>query len=258
VTDCVVAISPGQRRDLVERFKVASAEQTAVIPLGLDLAPFLEHPAREVARRSLGIQRSALVIGYVGRFVPIKDLGTLLRAFATVARQSPDAVLLMAGDGPDRRELEEIAERSSIRDRVEFIGWTDDLPSIYAAMDICCLSSLNEGTPVALIEAMASATAVVATRVGAVEDLVEDGLTGVLVPPSDADALARAILGLHAAPERLQRIADAGRAAVFERYAIERLVRDIHHLYVTELQKKRGAGLVHQVRSAKESGGAAP
>src|SRR5205823_11733048 len=108
--------------------------------------------------------------------------------------QVPGATLIMAGDGPSRPEVEALVRRLNISDRVRVLGWSNDLVPLYATMDVCALSSLNEGTPVAMIEAMAAGKAVVGTDVGGVPDVIDDGRTGILVPPSDVDALARALV----------------------------------------------------------------
>jgi glycosyltransferase involved in cell wall biosynthesis len=241
VTDCVVAISPSQRQELVEELAVATSEQTTVIPLGLNLAPYLVDRSRQSARDRLDLDPQDFVIGYIGRFVPIKALDRLVSAFAIVVRSLPGSVLVFAGDGPTRAQVEALAIELHVRDRIKFLGWTDDVAGIYAAIDVCCVSSLNEGTPVALIEAMAAQVPVVATRVGGVMDLIEDGRTGILVPPDAVDALAQALLRLASDPELRQRLGEAGRAGVTSKYAVDRLANDIHMLYQGQLHKKRRA-----------------
>jgi glycosyltransferase involved in cell wall biosynthesis len=184
------------------------------------------------------------VIGYVGRFVPIKDLPTLIEAFAIVVRRVPDAWLVMVGDGSIRPELESLVQRIELSDRVRFLGWSNDLASIYATIDICALSSLNEGTPVAMIEAMAAGKVVVATNVGGVADVIEDGRTGVLVPPGDAEALAAAFVMLARDRTTRHRLGRAARDSVAGRFAHERLVDDMDRLYVSALAEKRGLAIV--------------
>jgi glycosyltransferase involved in cell wall biosynthesis len=240
MTDRVVTISPAQRDDLVDRFRVAAASRTVIIPLGLDLAPLarLDRSAPDM-RGHLDIPGGAPVVGYAGRFVPIKDLATLVAAFARVAQRVPDAVLVMAGDGPVRGDLEALVATLNLGRHVRFLGWTEDLAKLYATIDICALSSLNEGTPVAVIEAMAAARAVVATRVGGVADIVEHERTGLLVPPRDPEALAGAIARLAADPAERCRMGTAGRQAVTARFTHERLDDDIDRLYASALAAKR-------------------
>ncbi len=239
VTDRIITISPAQRADIVERFRIADAARTVVVPLGLDLAPLLESGARPL-REELGIGADALVFGYVGRLVPIKDLPTLVRAFARARQQVPTAHLLIVGDGPARAEMEPLVETLGIGASVHLAGWRDDLTRVYATIDVAVLSSRNEGTPVALIEAMAAGRPVVATAVGGVADVVQDGETGWLVPPGDVDAMAAAMVRLAGDAAARARMGALGRERVRARYFYDRLVDDIQALYVQALDERRG------------------
>jgi glycosyltransferase involved in cell wall biosynthesis len=240
ITDRVVTLSPAQRDDIVTRFRVAAAARTTVVPLGLDLDRLARlDPLSPNLRHRFGIPDRALVVGYVGRFVAIKDLPTLVRAFARVAAVRAEAVLLLAGDGPSRPEIEALIAALSLQKQAHLTGWIEDLAPLYATIDICALASLNEGTPVALIEAMAAAKAVVATRVGGVADVVEHERTGLLVPPGNPDALADEIVRLAEDPGERSRFGAAARAAVIDRFSSERLVDDIDALYAQALAQKR-------------------
>ena len=241
VTDSVVTISPAQRRDIVEVFRIASPARTAMIPLGLSLAPLLGLAADAPSSRcDLGIGDQDFVVAYVGRFVPIKDLATLVRAFASLVREVPDSWLLLAGDGPARGSLETLASELGVAPRVKFLGWIDDLPRAYAAMDVCALSSLNEGTPVAIIEAMAAARAVVAPAVGGVPDIVRDNDTGLLVPSGDPAALAAALRRLASDAGLRGRLGAAARQEAARRFGSDRLVEDVARLYDDLLSRRRG------------------
>ena len=239
-TDRIVTISPAQREEIVGRFGVGRARTSVVVPLGLDLQPFFEGGAPSL-RRDLGIDDGAIVFGYVGRLVPIKDLPTLVLAFARLLETTPDAYLLMAGDGPVRPLLARMIAERGLGERVRLLGWREDLASVAATFDVCVIASRNEGTPVAVIEAMAAGRPVVATRVGGVPDIVEDGETGILVPPGDVDALAGAMARLARDPAERSRMGGQGRRRV-ARYDYERLVDDIDRLYREALAEKRGAG----------------
>jgi glycosyltransferase involved in cell wall biosynthesis len=240
-THRIVTLSPSQRTDIVHRFAIARDSKTVTIPLGLDLEPLLELPSSAPDyRRELSIGPAEVVIGYVGRMVPIKDLGTLFAAFVRACASHPNLRLLLAGDGPERAKIDELVSQSHIGDRVACLGWTEDLPRVYATMDICALSSLNEGTPVALIEAMAAGRAVVATAVGGVPDVVEEGETGLLVPPGDVEAFAAAVLDLAFDVQRRRRMGMAGRQRAAARFSAERLVDDVERMYVSALAEARG------------------
>ena len=241
-SDRIVTISPRQRFDIVKRFGVAPEWKVVTIPLGLDLQPLLQLPATAPGlRQELGIQSTAVVVGYVGRLVPIKGLETLVRAFAQALMTVPDLYLVVAGDGQVRRRLEALSDGLEIRRRVRFLGWTDRLTRLYATIDVCALASVNEGTPVALIEAMAARKAVVATSVGGVPDLIEDGVNGLLVPSNDVGRLADAIVRLARSPELRHRLGTAGRHYAAAHHSHERLVGDVERLYHSVLAEKRGA-----------------
>jgi glycosyltransferase involved in cell wall biosynthesis len=239
VTDRIVTISPSQREDIVERFHVASSRQTTVVPLGLDLEPLAAGRGHSL-RRELGIDERSTVFGYVGRLVPIKDLPTLGLAFARLLEQVPDAHLLVVGDGPARRDLERTISVHGVASRTHLLGWREDLPDIYATMDVCVLSSRSEGTPVALIEAMAAGLPVVATRVGGVPDVVVEGETGLLVPAGDAEALAAAMACLAGNPARRTALGACARSRALAQFGSERLVDDVDRLYAATLAQKRG------------------
>lgn len=242
-TDRIVAISPRQRADLVTRFQIAAESKVETIPLGIDLDPFLRplEPVPDL-RHALDLGKDDVVVGYVGRLVPIKDPATLLRAFA-LAHQRVDALrLVIAGGGQLRASLEELAESLGIAPQVRFLGWTDRLTALYATIDICSLSSLNEGTPVAIIEALAAGKPAVATSVGGVPDLLVDGVHGRLVPPRDVSQLAAALVELATDPALRNRYGAAGRAHVAATYSHHRLVDDVERLYRAVLEEKRTGG----------------
>ena len=241
LSDAIVAISPEQRADLADRYHIAPATKVEVIRLGLDLSSLLAvddgSPALRVA---FGLADDQVVIGFVGRLVPVKNVDLLIRAFAAMAHGAPSSVLLIAGDGPLQPELVTLAGELGQADRVKFVGWQGDLPALYRTIDILALTSRNEGTPVAVIEAMAAGKPVVATRVGGVADVVADGTTGLLVAPNDVEALASALGRLAQSRQDRERFGTAGRRRVLGRYDASRLVDDVDALYRRTLDAKRG------------------
>jgi glycosyltransferase involved in cell wall biosynthesis len=239
VTDRVVTISDRQRQDIVARYRIAAAAKVRVVPLGFELEPLLDLPEAELARRLLGVPSDALVIGFIGRLVSIKQPLALVDAFAGLSKSHPHAVLLVVGDGDLRPAVERDVARRGLTRQVVFAGWREDLPTIYAAVDIVALTSRNEGTPVALIEAMAAARPVVATDVGGVADLVEDGDTGFIVPLDDQRALIDALGRLASDPEERRRLGQNGRARVLAGYRADRLADDLDRLYRSGLSHKR-------------------
>ncbi len=176
-SDVLIAVSPEVRDELLD-LGIGKAAQYRVIPLGFDLTPLLAvgTPGGPVGRlrSALGIAGNVPLAGILGRLVPVKDHATLFAAVATV----PGLHLAVLGDGELRATLEALAHEIGISDRTHFTGWWTDVPSAMADLDVAVLSSRNEGTPVALIEALAAGRPVVATDVGGVRHVVQDGETG--------------------------------------------------------------------------------
>ncbi len=239
-TDRIVTISPSQRDEIVGRFGVGRPGATVVVPLGLDLQGLVDGAGARSLRAELGIDEHSVVFGFLGRLVPIKDVPTLVLAFSRLLETIPDAWLLIAGDGPVRPGLEALIAARVPGGRVRLLGWREDLVDLYATLDVCVLSSRNEGTPVAIIEAMAAGRPVIATRVGGVPDVVDDGETGLLVAPGDAEGLAAAMARLAADPAARCRMGGLGRQRAAAAFGHERLVDDIERLYAGALADKRG------------------
>lgn len=232
-SDAIIAISPAIREELLEQHHIGRAEQYQVVPLGFDLSAFaaIDDAARAAARRSLGLDPHARVVTTVGRLTAIKQHGLFLDTFARVAAADPNAIALIVGDGELRSGVESRAAELGISNRVRLLGWRRDLATINAATDVFLLTSRNEGTPVALIEAMASGVPGVSTDVGGVKDVIPTRHVGRLAPFGDADALAAAITDLLSDDERRRATGEAARAHVLERYSVDRLVNDIDLLY---------------------------
>ena len=165
-------------------------------------------------------------MGIVGRLSPVKDHRTFLRAAVRISTESPDATFVVAGDGPERAALQ-LEARALLGDRIRFLGWVNDIPTLYAACDVVALTSRTEGTPVALIEAAAAGIPVVATDVGGVAEVVRDGSTGYTVPAGDDAAVAAAILSLLQDPVRARDMGEAGAAHVRGRFSRERMADDL-------------------------------
>src|SRR5215470_1896315 len=249
-TDRIIAVSEQVKQDLV-RYGVAPARKISVIPLGFDLGPFLDSAQHQGALfRELGLTNGARLVGIVGRIFPIKNHHLFLEAAARVAAEEAYARFLVVGDGVLRQEIEARARSLGLADRVTFTGWRRDLPRVYPDLDVLVVSSRNEGTPVSAIEAMASGCPVVATRVGGLPDLIEDGKTGSLVPSEDAEALAGAILRVLRDREAARAMAEAAREWVSQRFRARRLIGDMEQLYGELLAEK---GIVAQRGPAPRS-----
>src|SRR5438046_7148590 len=165
------------------------------VPLGLELERFLGAAARRgELRRELGLGDAERLVGIVARLVPIKAHELFFAAARRVLDAEPLARFLVVGDGERRAELEGLVARLGLAGATRFLGWRGDLERVYADLEVVALTSLNEGSPVALIEAMAAATPVVSTDVGGVSEVVRNDRTGILVPSRDAAACAAPLL----------------------------------------------------------------
>ena len=246
-TDCLIAVSRSVRDALLQK-GVGREAQWRVIPLGLDLSTLAQLPVPNGS--------SPVRVGMVGRLVPIKNPGLFLEALHRLVRQAPEpsVVGVIVGDGPLREGLEREAARLGLDGMVRFAGWQHDRRSMYEGVDVACLTSWNEGTPVALIEAMAASRAVVATDVGGVCDLLGPGVDapgpilpgafrltglGILVRPGDADGLASALRTVVTDATLRGELGRAARAYALQQFSHERLLRDMTALYES-IQTGRG------------------
>jgi len=237
-TTAILTVSDKLRDELIQ-YRIAPAEKIKVISLGLDLAPIASAPRGSGGlRRSLGLDDSTPLVGIVGRLVPIKNHALFLSAAAQVAGAMPDTHFVIVGDGELRGDLERQAGALGLSDKARFMGWRRDLPAIYADLDVVALTSRNEGTPVSLIEAMSSGASVVATAVGGVPDILQNGALGKLVGSDDAAGLAQAIIALLNHPDQ-QQLSDA-RDWALSHFGAERLIADLRALYSTLLSERKG------------------
>ncbi|HXB57839.1 MAG TPA: glycosyltransferase [Vicinamibacteria bacterium] len=238
LSDGLVAVSEAVKQDLVD-LGVARPERIRVVPLGLELEPLTRPLPRGGIRTEAGVPAGAPLVGMVGRLVPIKDVPTFLKAAALVLKALPACRFALIGDGEERTLLEQEVSRLGLAEAVSFCGWRRDIGAVYGDLDVVVNSSRNEGTPVALIEALAASRPVVATRVGGTPDLLGEGTRGLLVPPGEAEALAAAILETLRSPEAARRRALAGRDHVLKRHSLSRLIEDVDALYRELLASKR-------------------
>jgi glycosyltransferase involved in cell wall biosynthesis len=232
LSSAIVTISPRQRADITERFAVASPRQTHVIPLGFDLRRFdavASH--RGELRAELGV-KNAPILSVVGRLTGIKDHPLLFRAFRKLRDLGTGAHLCVVGGGELLAELRALAGELGIADVVHFLGFRTDLERVLADTDVVALSSINEGTPVALIEALAAGCSVVGLEVGGVADVLEEGKWGRLVGQRTPEALAEALdATLREQSVRSPETQAAAKMYVRGKYGIDRLVNDHVTLY---------------------------
>jgi glycosyltransferase involved in cell wall biosynthesis len=245
-TDRIIVISAQQRREINEVFRVGRREQFAVIPLGIDLSAYASwRERRPRLRTELNMTDDDTLIGIIGRLTEIKNHRLLLEAAAWLKKSMGSrARFVIIGDGNLRPDLEAQAQSLGLENNVLFLGSRDDPEDFYPALDIVALTSLNEGTPLTLIEAMANARPVVATSVGGVIDLLGAPATqfdeapgyqicerGISVASGDAEGFARGLARLIDDPGLCDGLGRAGLEFVTQNYAKERLLTDISELY---------------------------
>ncbi len=218
-------------RAVAARFDWARPGKVRCIYNGVDPARFRPSAPPPGLRATLGLPEGALVVGSVGRFVAYKGYDRLLEAARLVHDRRPDVHWLLVGDGELRPALEAQCRQLDLKEVVHFLGWREDVPALLTLSDVFVLPSLGEHFGRVLIEAMATARPVVATAAGGVPEIVRDGETGLLVPPADAAALARATLDLLADPARAARLGAAGRRRVETEFGLARHVAAIEALY---------------------------
>jgi L-malate glycosyltransferase len=242
VADRVLGNSPAVA-DLLVRTEGVRPDHVIMVPNFLDESAFAEPPAGwvEAFATELGLPGGSDVVGSVASLSPVKDHATLLRALAALAPSRPALhVVLVGGDGGSLAALRSLARELGIEDRVRFAGLRANVPSPHYLFDISALTSLSEGLPNSVLEAMAAARPVVATGVGAVADAVADGETGWLVPAGDAGALAARLDALLADDGLRQRMGEAGRAKAAAQYSADAALAVLVQVYETLASRRRG------------------
>jgi glycosyltransferase involved in cell wall biosynthesis len=256
VTDRIVVITEQQRQEINGTFRVGKAEQFAVIPLGIDLTVYDDWQNRRAAfRHEHNVAPDEILVGIVGRLTEIKNHRMFLEAAALFKKNHQTKVkFVIIGDGHLRPQLEHEVDVLGLRDDVWFLGSRQDPEKFYAALDVLALTSLNEGTPLSLIEGMANARPVVATSVGGVVDLLGAKIhhdsgqpfaiheRGLSVSSGDAEGFSQALAFLISNEVLRRELGDRGRAFVVQNYDRQRLIADISALYAQLLQPQSADG----------------
>lgn len=230
MTDCLVALTEGEKQDYVT-LRVAREGKIVKIHSGTDVERFMATAIEAKAKKiSLNLNPADVVIGTVGWLLPIKGPVYLLRAMGIVWKAFPDVKLVYVGKGDLEERLKAEAARMGVSDRVRFLGWREDVAEIMQTFDVFVLPSLNEGMGRVIVEAMAAAKPVVASRVGGIPDLVKNGENGYLVKPADPTALADAIQKLLKSGKLRRKMGEKGRQLAGG-FGVANMIEKLDHLY---------------------------
>ena len=191
----------------------------------------------EKMKQELGIDNSDRIIGCVGTLRSVKGHKYLIQAIPLILDKFPHTRLVLVGDGPLRSELERLAEKLKVRERIMFLGYRPDVSELMNIFDIFILPSLSEGLSNVLLEAMAASKPVIATNVGGNPEVVEDGRTGLLVPPKDPKKIAEAVNELLDNKNKRLEMGKAGLERVKEKFSISKTVREYKEVYLEVLHK---------------------
>ncbi|MBI3747845.1 MAG: glycosyltransferase family 4 protein, partial [Chloroflexi bacterium] len=227
--DRLIAVSRAIEHKLVD-------EERTTVPVslvynGVDLQRYDNQEACCTLPEEYGMEPGSAIVGVVARLEPEKGHPTLLEAWPLVLRSCPDTYLLIVGEGSRRDALEAQARELRIAHRVVFTGRRDDVPAVTAALDVAVLPSYREAQGMVILEAMALSRPVVASNVGGIPEMIDDGVTGLLVPPHDPAALAAAIVRLLTNHPLADTLGRAGHDLVHARFCIQLMVGAIESIY---------------------------
>ncbi len=250
-TDRIIAISEQQKEELTTQFNICSPDKMVVVPLGLDLEKFYtdQESKRTKFRHQFDIKDDEIAIGIIGRIVPIKNHALFIDAVKSLLEQTQQKIrIIIVGDGDQRDALFNQLNAYHIPynyfpqnkhpQTVTFTSWLTDMDDVFAGIDIVALTSLNEGTPVSLIEAQAANKPIVTTDVGGVRDVVLENETAFITPSGDAASFADALLRLTEDATLRQTMGEQGCNLVKDKFDKSRLVNDVRNLYYQLLQEK--------------------
>lgn len=236
-TTAVAANSEALLRDFQQTYAYPR-ERLHLLPNGVDLERFTPGD-QDAARRLLGLEPRAPLVAMVARFNKVKGHEVALRAFAEVLRGLPEARLLLVGHGPEEGRIRETSQRLALERAVRFLPPETDVPLLFAASDVALLSSHSESLPRVLVEAAACGLPAVATRVGGCAEVVEEGVSGHIVPPGDHGAMARRLLELLRQPDKATAMGRAARELALRRYSLPGMARAFEALCMNLLEARK-------------------
>ena len=240
ISTYIIAISKTQAEELINIYKIASKKKIKIINLGFDLTNFYkieEH--KDKLKERYNIPKTCLTVGVIARLEPVKNISLFLDVAKGVTSVNKNIKFIIIGDGVERKKIEKRIDELNLKEHVILTGFMEHIWRVLADLDVVALTSISEGTPVSIIEAMAAGKAVISTDVGGVKDLIEDGKTGLLIKSGDTENYIRKLLYLLKNEDIRNNLGKAARNAIRPKYTKERFVEQIAGLYYSALNKKR-------------------
>jgi glycosyltransferase involved in cell wall biosynthesis len=238
ITDQYVTVS-NTLKQIGLRHKILRPNKVTVIYNGIDPRQIESSSADKVIKKKeLGLDSSFTVVGIIGRLEPQKRVDIFLKGASMIRKSDMETQFLVVGDGPLRNKLEAVAEDLKIKDKVFFAGWKTDVFEMLDVIDVLCLTSSWEGMPLVVLEAMAMGKPVIATKVRGIEEVVEDGKTGILIPLEDPHALSEACMKLIRDKALISVMGGEARTRFEQLFTIERMIHEYESVYTNMINKK--------------------
>jgi glycosyltransferase involved in cell wall biosynthesis len=228
--DHIVAVS----ETMAEKIKSVPGIDKKIItaiPNGIPCDDYFRLPLRDICRKELGIRNEQILIGFTGRISKVKQLDLLLKAFKNTHNRFPQTRLVLAGEGELRESLEALADSLGLTDSVNWLGYYPDIPRLLSAIDIYIQPSVNEGLSLSILEAMAAEKPVISTQVGSASEILQNGISGVLIPPGSAAEIEKALTQMIEQPDERRRLAMNAREFVLKEYNLQKMVDCYYRIY---------------------------
>ena len=249
-TDAIITLSENQKKDIVQKYKISQSSKTHIIPLGFDLTRFTEdsEKKRRIFREKYNVRDNEIAIGIIGRLVPVKNHDLFVEAINVLYHHSGRKIrAFIVGDGERKNHIEHLLQERNIPfsngkgdpATVVFTSWVKEIDIVNSGLDIVALTSLNEGTPVSLIEAQAAGKPIVTTNVGGIGNIVKDGVTGLIADINTKDDFINKLTMLVENDGLRASLSGNGWDFVSRQFHYTRLVDDVSRLYKTLLDKKQ-------------------
>lgn len=239
LTECYVetfiVVSDVLKKNLIERHG-RSTQKIVKIYNGVELSQYHLDAEYDKLRKDWGIPQNVPFIGAIGRIVWQKGFKYLIQAIPDIVRNVSDVKFLFVGDGPLKKELEDLSEKLNIKEKIIFTGFRSDIKEILSAVDLLVIPSLLEGFPMVTLEAMAMAKPIIATNINGITEQITDGVNGILVPPKDPAALAKSVIRVLNDRDYARSLGLLAREKVEQEFSVEKMVAETEKVYLSLLK----------------------